>query len=173
MVRPISPWSDQAIENLKVWVSQGLSASEIANQLGQNGLRISRNAVIGKVHRLKLEVPNKPGRTKSDRPKRKPVARFSGAFNKVTPFLQTPVVCDEPEQPFVADGPIASLDPVTLENLQHHHCRALLGDARTALYCGNRVTMNTRGERSSYCAGHYARFNIIPDRLRSRKAVRA
>ncbi|MBB4123816.1 GcrA family cell cycle regulator [Martelella radicis] len=49
-------WTDERVEKLKQLWSEGLSASQIANQLGG----VSRNAVIGKVHRLAL-----PGRAKS------------------------------------------------------------------------------------------------------------
>lgn len=49
-------WTDERVELLaKLW-SEGFSASQIAAQLGG----VTRNAVIGKVHRLKLE-----GRAKS------------------------------------------------------------------------------------------------------------
>src|ERR1700691_4762226 len=49
-------WTDERVELLKKLWSDGLSASQIAAELGG----ITRNAVIGKVHRLGL-----PGRAKS------------------------------------------------------------------------------------------------------------
>ena len=49
-------WTDERVERLKKLWADGLSASQIAAQLGG----VSRNAVIGKVHRLNL-----PGRAKS------------------------------------------------------------------------------------------------------------
>ncbi|WP_019220805.1 GcrA family cell cycle regulator [Bartonella senegalensis] len=49
-------WTCERVELLKKFWSEGLSASQIAAQLGG----VSRNAVIGKVHRLKL-----PGRGKT------------------------------------------------------------------------------------------------------------
>lgn len=49
-------WTDDRVERLKKLWAEGLSASQIAAQLGG----VSRNAVIGKVHRLNL-----PGRAKS------------------------------------------------------------------------------------------------------------
>lgn len=49
-------WTDERVELLKKLWGDGLSASQIAAQLGG----VSRNAVIGKVHRLKLS-----GRAKS------------------------------------------------------------------------------------------------------------
>lgn len=49
-------WTDERVERLKRLWAEGLSASQIAAQLGG----VSRNAVIGKVHRLCL-----PGRAKA------------------------------------------------------------------------------------------------------------
>jgi GcrA cell cycle regulator len=43
-------WTDERVDLLRRLWSEGLSASQIAAQLGG----VSRNAVIGKVHRLKL-----------------------------------------------------------------------------------------------------------------------
>ena len=43
-------WTDERVELLKKLWSEGLSASRIATELGE----VSRNAVIGKVHRLGL-----------------------------------------------------------------------------------------------------------------------
>jgi GcrA cell cycle regulator len=45
-------WNEQTVETLKKLWSEGLSASQIAAELGG----ITRNAVIGKVHRLGLSV---------------------------------------------------------------------------------------------------------------------
>src|SRR6476659_7515625 len=64
-------WTDERVELLKKLWQDGLSASQIAKQLGG----VTRNAVIGKVHRLGLSgraTPSKPQRTvfKSPRPTR-------------------------------------------------------------------------------------------------------
>jgi GcrA cell cycle regulator len=48
--RELMNWTDERVELLKKLWSEGLSASQIAASLGG----VSRNAVIGKVHRLKL-----------------------------------------------------------------------------------------------------------------------
>src|SRR5258706_12598398 len=52
-------WTDDRVEQLKKLWDSGLSASQIAAELGN----VTRNAVIGKVHRLCLS-----GRPKSTRP---------------------------------------------------------------------------------------------------------
>lgn len=60
-------WTDERVEKLKKLWSEGLSASQIAAQLGG----VSRNAVIGKVHRLNLPGRAKAGGTQTaSRPKR-------------------------------------------------------------------------------------------------------
>ena len=52
-------WTDERVEQLRELWSQGLSASQIAAQLGG----VSRNAVIGKAHRLGLQGRPSPIRT--------------------------------------------------------------------------------------------------------------
>jgi len=56
-------WTDERIERLKTMWTGGSTASQIADELGG----VSRNAVIGKAHRLGLEArpsPVKPGEEK-------------------------------------------------------------------------------------------------------------
>jgi GcrA cell cycle regulator len=53
-------WTEERVELLrKLWL-EGLSASQIAGVLGEG---VTRNAVIGKVHRLKLSGRAKPATT--------------------------------------------------------------------------------------------------------------
>jgi GcrA cell cycle regulator len=61
-------WTEERIERLKAMWTEGSTASQIADELGG----VSRNAVIGKAHRLGLEArpsPVKPGEEK-DAPKK-------------------------------------------------------------------------------------------------------
>src|SRR5688572_33360161 len=56
-------WTDERIERLKKMWAEGATASQIADELGG----VSRNAVIGKAHRLGLDArpsPVKPGEEK-------------------------------------------------------------------------------------------------------------
>lgn len=50
-------WTDERVALLKKLWMEGLSASQIAAELGEG---VTRNAVIGKVHRLKLSGRAKP-----------------------------------------------------------------------------------------------------------------
>src|SRR5262249_56803399 len=47
--RKTSPWDDDLVERLKLLWADGVSASAIALEFGRG---ITRNAIIGKVHRL-------------------------------------------------------------------------------------------------------------------------
>ena len=55
-------WTDERIERLKTLWSQGVTASHIADELGG----VSRNAVIGKAHRLGLQ--SRPSPVKPNEP---------------------------------------------------------------------------------------------------------
>ena len=65
-------WTDERVEMLKKLWADGLSASQIAAQLGN----VTRNAVIGKVHRLKLSGR---GKTTSSAPRVKKAPSASSA----------------------------------------------------------------------------------------------
>ena len=64
-------WTDERVETLKTMWSEGKSASQIAKELGG----VTRNAVIGKVHRLGLSNrvggPDRP-EDELGRPRRRP-----------------------------------------------------------------------------------------------------
>ena len=64
--RTAMAWTEDRVETLKKLWADGLSASQIAKQLGG----VTRNAVIGKVHRLGLS-----GRAAPSRPARRPAPR--------------------------------------------------------------------------------------------------
>jgi hypothetical protein len=69
-------WTDERVEKLKKLWADGLSASQIAAQLGG----VSRNAVIGKVHRLNLPGRAKSGGQSSVRTKRATAAPRAPAY---------------------------------------------------------------------------------------------
>jgi GcrA cell cycle regulator len=67
-------WTDERIERLKAMWTKGATASQIADELGG----VSRNAVIGKAHRLGLESrpsPVKPGEEKEKKAKAAPAPK--------------------------------------------------------------------------------------------------
>jgi GcrA cell cycle regulator len=67
-------WTEERIERLKAMWTKGATASQIADELGG----VSRNAVIGKAHRLGLESrpsPVKPGEEKEKKAKAAPAPK--------------------------------------------------------------------------------------------------
>ncbi|WP_257538268.1 GcrA family cell cycle regulator [Sphingobium sp. CFD-1] len=61
-------WTDERIDQLKAMWEKGLTASQIAEELGG----VSRNAVIGKAHRLGLQ--SRPSPVKANEAPKKPAA---------------------------------------------------------------------------------------------------
>ena len=64
-------WTDDRVEMLKTMWGEGKSASQIAKELGG----VTRNAVIGKVHRLGLSNRSTPAKTAKEKPAAKEAAK--------------------------------------------------------------------------------------------------
>ena len=60
-------WTDERIAKLRELWDKGLSASQIATELSEG---VTRNAVIGKAHRLGLKSRPSPVKGESTRPKK-------------------------------------------------------------------------------------------------------
>lgn len=54
------PWTVERVNSLKALIAEGASASVIAEELGGG---LTRNAVLGKIHRLKLSPDHGKGRS--------------------------------------------------------------------------------------------------------------
>ena len=78
-------WTDERIDRLKAMWAEGSTASQIAEDLGG----VSRNAVIGKAHRLGLE--SRPSPVRSAEEKAKP-AKTAAAPKALAPKPAAPVV---------------------------------------------------------------------------------
>lgn len=82
-------WTDERIDQLKNMWEKGLTASQIAEELGG----VSRNAVIGKAHRLGLQArpsPVKEKEGKAPAPARKPAAPRAAAEPRPAPVAPAP-----------------------------------------------------------------------------------
>ncbi len=75
-------WTDERIDQLKSMWEKGLTASQIAEELGG----VSRNAVIGKAHRLGLQ--SRPSPVKANEAPKKPAAPRKPAPAAATPAPQ-------------------------------------------------------------------------------------
>ena len=144
-------WTDERVEQLKRLWSEGLSASQIAGELGG----ITRNAVIGKVHRLGLSGRAKTPSSSAPRP-RKPrqpghmmrLSRPSMRGNTaLAPMYETDV---EPE-PELIENIIPLGQRCTLLELNESKCRWPIGDPGSAefFFCGGQPL-----EGLPYCNYH-------------------
>src|SRR5271170_5386889 len=91
-------WTDERVETLKKLWLDGLSASQIAKQLGG----VTRNAVIGKVHRLGLSgraTPSQPQRPAFKTPRAPRPAVASQPRRTSEPALALPQPAFYPEEP--------------------------------------------------------------------------
>src|SRR5262245_26122833 len=79
-------WTEERIERLKKMWHEGATASQIADELGG----VSRNAVIGKAHRLGLEQRPSPVKPGEEKEVKKPAAAPAAASSKSAPKAEAP-----------------------------------------------------------------------------------
>jgi GcrA cell cycle regulator len=144
---PTELWTVQRTELLtKLW-SDGLSASRIAAELGG----ITRNTVIGKVHRLGL-----PKRAKKAKPWVVAGVHERTWHRRQAKARQRPFVLDEARfwRDIALDLPpaVPPATAVSIGELEDHHCRWPLGEpGADMLYCGADKVLAV-----SYCPFHHA-----------------
>lgn len=93
-------WTDERIATLKKMWEGGATASQIADELGG----VSRNAVIGKAHRLGLKARPSPVKPNEDKPEvKKPAAPAPAAPRPAAKPLQRPVAAP-PRQPATSEA---------------------------------------------------------------------
>lgn len=87
-------WTEERIERLKTLWSQGMTASQIAEELGG----VSRNAVIGKAHRLDLQSRPSPVKATDGEAPAKPELRKASAAPRAAapPPAASPVAAPPP-----------------------------------------------------------------------------
>ncbi len=180
-------WTDERVELLKKLWNEGLSASQIAAQLGG----VSRNAVIGKVHRLKLSGR---GKTPTAAPRSKKVNTVAatprpaatqtnggGSRPQTTTTIRTATVTQTVgatalQMEYVADAvtervvrptsdvvvPISR--KLTLLQLSERTCKWPIGDPLNEdfHFCGSES-----GESSPYC-GYHSKLAFQPTAERRR-----
>ncbi|MCG8443546.1 MAG: GcrA cell cycle regulator [Caulobacterales bacterium] len=151
-------WTDDRVERLKKLWSEGLSASQIAKELGG----VTRNAVIGKVHRLGLSgraTPSRPPR-RVIKPRAPRVAR-----RPLRPLVTTPVTPAPAPTP-VEPQPLPNGEFATVLTLSNHICKWPIGDPSDPgfRFCGRKAQAG-----SSYCEAH-AQVAFQPARRRRRSA---
>ncbi|MCO5063434.1 MAG: GcrA family cell cycle regulator [Rhizobiaceae bacterium] len=152
-------WTDERVELLRKYWSEGLSASRIAAQLGG----VSRNAVIGKVHRLKLSSRGRATTTTTRQKKTATVTKVVAKAQATTRHVTASIGATALQAQFDAE-PVARqhLRPVenvvvpisrrlSLVELSERTCKWPNGDplSEDFSFCGNEA-----GESGPYCTYH-------------------
>lgn len=127
-------WTDDRVEQLKALWTDGLSASQIARTIGG----VTRNAVIGKVHRLGLTGRAAPAQPEHPRLPAAPRAAVRPAAAPQPQTEEEPIALD--------DGNFATVLTIT-----DHMCRWPIGDPSDGEFhfCGRKVKAG-----SPYCEAH-------------------
>lgn len=156
--RPVSAWSREEVEReLRALWEDGKTASQCASALSRKfDVFLSRNAIIGKVHRLGL---------RRRRPSVPRAPRVQPASAEVPRTLRRVVNCDgrfhvvEMQEPSLPELPAAKIPPDQrkgLMELTNSTCRWPYGEPGTPdfFFCGAEEADNAAGR--PYCRFHTA-----------------
>lgn len=144
-----TPWTPEKIEALRKLADTGLSAAQMAVELGG----VTRNAVIGKCSRLGLKYGGNPlPRIRRPRPRKPRAPRTLKGTRMVEKRELNRQIAEaapiDKAEAFNAEAFIAltNRQPKALLELGPHECRWPVGE----MFCGD-ATINTR---RPYCASH-------------------
>jgi len=122
-------WDEEAIARLTTAWAQGLSTAEIGRQMG-----ISKNAVVGKAHRLNLTSRPSPIRRADERaPRRRQPRRIVGPTLPALAAASAPMPPDAPGPAPVAERapPLLRSVPVTRPGVRVTPCCWPIGEPGT------------------------------------------
>lgn len=170
-------WTEERIEKLtKLW-TEGLTASQIAQELGD----VTRNAVIGKAHRLGLS--GRPSPVRAARAK-KPAAARPAKPKPLESRSNAPSPASKPKPAAVAQPPVQSASErrvvpqadlseieagpgVTLLKVTDKMCKWPIGHPGEP---GFRLCGRPSGEGGPYCQAHAElAYQVVPAK-RDRRA---
>ena len=143
-------WTYERVEKLKQLWEEGLTASRIAAELGE----VTRNAVIGKAHRLglsgRMASKKSTGGISIIRKKRVNISQNQKVIN-IAPVINEP------------------MNPTDFENIKDGLCRWPLGEPEEIefKFCGR----NTQ-EGFVYCQSHYKQAYQPLSKVRERRKAK-
>ena len=157
-------WTNEMIEGLKKMWKKGLTTNEIAKELG-----VSKNSIVGKVHRLNLTSRPSPIKKKDEEEDLlTPQAVATEETIKETEKAQPQKKAKkeslkkvlEPEvAPIPVETELKTRRCIKLQELDSHTCRWPIGDPKDDrfCFCGNKVRAG-----QTYCDEHAAIAYVKP-----------
>ena len=150
-------WTDEMIEKLRQMWKQGLTTSEIAKKIG-----VSKNSIVGKVHRLNLTARPSPIKKKEEAPLEQPVRKTAEKEPKSTkPVKKIKIETVEISPAVAVPSTVETTGCIPLTELDNHTCRWPIGDPRDEgfCFCGKKVRSG-----QTYCEEHAAIAYVKPTR---------
>lgn len=146
-------WTDEAVEELKKMWDKGMTTGQIAKVLN-----VTKNSIIGKVHRLCLTARPSPIKKSSGKSVEKKASKPQKA-EKVEKATKTSnkVVKEAPISPISENTktPVSIVEEtnIPLVKLDNHTCRWPMGDPKDEdfCFCGKRIRTG-----QTYCEEHAA-----------------
>jgi GcrA cell cycle regulator len=153
----IETWTTERIEQLRHYVGTGLTCSQIAAEIG-----VTRNAVIGKIHRLGLSPARPAGGPARSCPPRVRHPRISQSTRLLRLIgAEAPGIAGDADAEL---APVDSAQRCSLLEIAQGKCHWPIGDPHAAdfAFCGNDAVTGF-----SYCAGHARMAYRVPARRRA------
>jgi GcrA cell cycle regulator len=167
-------WTDERVELLKKLWGDGLSASQIAGELGG----ITRNAVIGKVHRLGLSGRAKSASAGTARPRKPRAPAQFRATRTVTrgntalaSHALSYIELEQEPEPELVDNIVPIGQRCSILQLTEATCHWPIGDPGSPefYFCGGKTATG-----QPYCTFHCRMaYQPVQDRRRDRDRSRA
>ena len=158
-------WTEERVELLKTLWAEGLSAAQIANKMGG----VTRNAVIGKVHRLGLSGRATPAKPQRGRITSSTIAERSPGRRQPPRRRQSEMVPAIAETELTTPLVLNDGEMTTVSTIKNNMCKWPIGDpAKDDFhFCGNPTLPG-----KSYCAAHAAMAFQPPQRREPRRPER-
>lgn len=149
-------WTDEVVEELKKMWDRGMTTGQIAK-----ALNVTKNSIIGKVHRLCLTarpspIKKNPRAGKEKKVKKEQAATIEKNVKKATetpskPAKETKAKSTNTETTHQCNVPLVKLD--------NHSCRWPMGDPRDDdfCFCGKKIRTG-----QTYCEEHAAIAYVKP-----------
>lgn len=158
-------WTDARVARLRELWADWLSASQVAAEIGGG---ITRNAVIGKVHRLGISMRARPALRSTLRRIEKPAAPPARKFDPRKPIADRAEPYAPPPAPIAAppmEEALEALARVQFVDLREGMCKWPIGDPHSSefRFCGAKASAGV-----VYC-GYHAQIAYEPSQRRGRK----
>lgn len=144
-------WTEEMIDSLKQMWKEGLTTTEIAKRLG-----VSKNSIVGKVHRLNLKARPSPIKKKEETV----VAETTGTKEENTKQATKSIKKINISPISVSTEKVKKESScLKLTELDNHTCRWPIGDPRddNFCFCGKAVRSG-----QTYCEEHSAIAYVKP-----------